>query len=130
MSKQVETIRIVVHEPDLAVEEIRKFFRARSTAAEIWVERPEGRVCALVSGDRGWLMWLRSDGDPGLSSRDPAYAGPPDAEWPFVLGNGQVDYYPASWTLAATRVAAALEQFSGTSTMPSDVAWHDDAAGE
>jgi hypothetical protein len=98
MSKQVDAIRIVVHESDLAVEEIRKFFRARSTAAQIWVERPEGRVR--------------------------------DAEWPFVLGNGQVDYYPASWTLAAARVAAALEQFAGTGTMPRDVAWHDDAAGE
>jgi hypothetical protein len=130
VSNPGDTLRIVVNEPDLAVEEIRGFFRTRRPAAELWVERPEGRVCALVSGDRGWLMWLRSDHDPGLSSRNPAYTGPAEATLPFLLSNGQVDQYPASWTLPTGRVAAALECFARSGLMPDDIGWHDDARGD
>src|SRR5918996_4002273 len=64
--------------------------------AEVWVMH--GRfpaLCALLNGDRGWLTCLRAEGDAGFSSRNPGYAGPPDAEIEFTLSTGQVDRYPA-----------------------------------
>jgi hypothetical protein len=65
--------------------------------AEVWVMH--GRfpaLCALLNGDRAWLTCLRADGDAGFSSRNPGYAGPPDAEMEFMLSTGQRDRYPAA----------------------------------
>lgn len=127
MGHRAETLRVVVQRPDLAVAEIRRFFDRGPLRGEVWVETDAGRVCALVSGERAWMMWLRAGDDAGLSSRDPSYAGPPEAVLPFVLGNGQLDHHPASWTLPVARVASALEYFARTGGMPSDLTWHDDS---
>ena len=56
------------------------------------------KSCArAINGDFGWLMYLRGNGDPGFSSRNPNYDGPPDAQIDYELSNGQRDLYPASW---------------------------------
>ncbi len=52
--------------------------------------------CALVNGPHGWLTFFRHDGDAGFSSRAPDYTGPDDLTYDYVLGNGQLDCYPAS----------------------------------
>ena len=85
----------------------------RSIFEERWTHRPEGQaLCALINGDRGWLMFLRSEGDAGMSSRDPAYVGAPDAEMEFQLTNGQVDRYPVAWTLPIQDIERAIEFFN------------------
>src|SRR4051812_13636358 len=79
---------------------------------EHWVHAPDGQaLCALINGDRGWLMYLRREGDAGFSSRNPDYAGPPDAEIEYRLSNGQHDTYPAAWALPVEVVCRALDYF-------------------
>ena len=119
---------IVVHDRDLAAAEVREFFSTRDRTAELWIERSEERVCALLTSGRGWMMWLRSDGDPGRSTRDPQYSGASDATLEFVLANGQVDRYPVSWTLPEETVASALETFAREGVMPVEISWHEDSA--
>ena len=94
---------------------------------EIWVELPDGQsLCALIHGDRGWLMYLREEGDSGFSSRNPDYDGPPDAQIEYCLGNGQHDWYPASWALPIAEVRRALSYFEREHRRPSFVVWHEE----
>ena len=95
--------------------------------AEVWVMH--GRfpaLCALLNGDRGWLTCLRFEGDAGLSSRNPHYSGPSDAEIEFMLSNGQVDRYPAEWTYSRPEILAAVRSFAETPTLPAAVSWSND----
>jgi hypothetical protein len=94
---------------------------------EIWLEAPDGQsLCALINGDRGWLMYLRAPGDSGFSSRDPSYAGDPEARIEYRLSNGQRDWYPASWSLPVAEVRRALEYFASEQEQPSFIVWHAD----
>ena len=57
---------------------------------EVWLDAgEEGPALAmLVNAEHAWLMYLRDhDGDHGFSSRNPYYAGPPDALMKFMLVN-------------------------------------------
>ena len=96
---------------------------------EIWVNTDDGQaLCALINGGVGWLMYLRTAGDAGFSSRNPDYTGAPDQMIPYVLGNGQRDEFPASWALPIEVVRQALEHFRRTGRRPEFVRWHDDSA--
>lgn len=95
---------------------------------EIWEEGPHGQLlCALVAGSVGWLMYLREAGDAGFSSRNPAYAGAADTSIDYVLSNGQVDSYPASWAYPAEVVMQALDYFRTEGRPPAFIGWHNDA---
>ena len=95
---------------------------------EIWIDHnPYPSLCALVNGERGWLMCLRYDGDAGFSSRNPRYAGSPDARIEYRLANGQVDVYPAAWAYPRADVFAALEYFARHRRVPEAIAWYNDA---
>jgi hypothetical protein len=94
---------------------------------EVWVHSPDGQaLCAMINGDRGWLMYLREEGDSGFSSRNPEYAGSPDAEIEYELSNGQHDFYPASWALPLPIVQQALAYFEQFHQPPPFVVWHQD----
>jgi hypothetical protein len=95
---------------------------------ETWLHAPDGQaLCALINGDRGWLMYLRHKGDAGFSSRNPSYDGDPGAEIEYFLSNGQQeDFYPASWALPVQEVRRALEHFDREHTRPPFVVWHED----
>jgi hypothetical protein len=93
---------------------------------ELWLTRPNGEaLCALTNGDCGWLMHLPAAGDPGFSSRNPGYDGEPNAALSFQLSNGQVDEYPASWTLPLGELFAAIGYFCWSGGRTPSVAWHD-----
>lgn len=95
--------------------------------SEVWVETPDGQsMCALINGDRGWLMYLRENGDSGFSSRNPEYDGPPGVQIEYRLGNGQHDLYPASWALPVAEVRRALEFFEREWRPPPFITWHED----
>lgn len=99
-----------------------------SRQAEIWVEGPAGQMmCALISGELGWLMYLREPGDAGFSSRNPDYAGPQQASISYVRTNGQVDEYPAAWAYPAATVEQALEHFGRHGSPPAFITWHNDS---
>ena len=117
---------------------------------EIWVDVGPGgpSMAALMNTNIGWLVYLRhDDGDPGFTSRNPAfdlcdaiesglaYDGRFGREHvpaiEFRLSNGQVDEYPASWTLPEQDVVRALEYFvENEGRRPPFVQWHDDGNGE
>lgn len=100
---------------------------SREAFDEVWVESPDGQsLCALINGDRGWLMYLRCSGDSGFSSRNPEYDGPPSAQIEYKLSNGQHDLYPASWALPITVVRRALEYFEREHVRPPFVEWYED----
>jgi len=95
---------------------------------EIWIDhKPYPSLCALVNGERGWLMCLRYDGDAGFSSRNPRYAGAADALIEYELANGQLDRYPAAWALPRAEVFGALEYFARHRRVPDTIAWFNDA---
>jgi hypothetical protein len=58
--------------------------RARGVLAarELLAGRFEAALAMLVSGQHAWLMYLHDqEGDPGLRSCAPQYAGPPMHAW-------------------------------------------------
>ena len=93
---------------------------------EIWVEYGEKRLCALINGDRGWLMYLQGEGDSGFSSRNPAYDGPADAMIEYEIENGQDDKFPASWAYPIEDVERALAYFRRTGDRAPFIQWHRD----
>lgn len=95
---------------------------------EIWVEtEDEQSMCALINGDKGWLMYLRSCDDVGFSSRNPHYSGGHHAVMEFYLNNGQCDEYPLSWVLPIEEVELALEYFKKEKRPPGFITWHNDS---
>jgi ribA/ribD-fused uncharacterized protein len=100
----------------------------RSKYSELWVTANDGQaMCALINGDRGWLMYLREEGDAGFSSRNPTFTGPADAKLEFFLNNGQRDEYPLAWTLPVEEVQRALDYFKDKKKPPPFVSWHNDS---
>jgi hypothetical protein len=100
----------------------------RSKYDEIWVETTDGQImCALINDQLGWLMYLRESGDAGFSSRNPNYAGPPDATLDYFLSNGQRDEYPLAWALPISQIRQAIEYFRNEQKPPPFVAWHNDS---
>jgi hypothetical protein len=95
---------------------------------EIWAEGPHTQsMCALINGSMGWLMYLREPGDAGFSSRNPEYSGSPDATIDYVLSNGQLDSYPASWAYPTVTVLRAMEYFRTQGIPPPSITWHNDS---
>jgi hypothetical protein len=93
---------------------------------EIWVEVDGASICALINGDLGWLMFLPASGEPGFSSRNPAYDGPGDSTIEYRLENGQLDVYPSSWAYPIDEVRRALDYFRDEKKRPPFIDWHAD----
>lgn len=91
------------------------------------VARDGQSLLALINGDRGWLLYCRAHGDPGFSSRNPEYAGAPDATIEYVFGNGQRDKYPAAWALPVEEIRRALAYFGERRKPPPFITWHNDS---
>jgi hypothetical protein len=95
---------------------------------EISLDADDGSsLYALINGDLGWLLYFREPGDPGFSSRNPDYGGPPDATLDYRLGNGQGDAYPLAWALRAERIQEAFAYFRRHGKPPPFINWHDDS---
>jgi hypothetical protein len=96
-----------------------------ASRAEVWINNGDRALCLLKSHDRAMLMLLREDGDPGLSSRATDLNDDRDIE--FTLSNGQVDTYPARWTVPFDEARRAAEFFWLKESPAPFIAWHDDA---
>jgi len=96
---------------------------------EVWIDVKDGpALCALFNGDAGWLMYMRESGDAGFSSRNLNYEGKVDAVLEYRLGNGQHEFYPASWALPEALVIKALEHFVECRQRAPFIQWNDDSA--
>ena len=98
---------------------------------EIWKETKEGqRLCALINGELGFLMYLRHKEDSGFSSRNPNYKGPADAMLNYQLNNGQQDELPLSWALPVEQIYKALDYFEKKKRRPPFIVWNNDSNDE
>jgi len=116
--------------PDIhTVEALREQLRSpRPRFLELWVAAPPDQsLCALISGEVGWLMYLREEGDAGFSTRNSSYTGSPDALMDYYLENGQHDPYPVAWALPVAEVQRALEHFIIHAEPASWLTWHNDS---
>jgi hypothetical protein len=114
------------HETVFTVEDLRDVLEARGSFLELWVERDDEQTMAvLLNDDRGWITHFRFDGDSGLHSENPAWQGE-DIELEFLLGNGQMDHYPARWTFDIGVIQQTLEQFIRTGEAGGLIAWRED----
>ena len=96
---------------------------------EVWLEADCGSLlCALLNGERGWLMYLPEPDDPGFSSRNPEYAGPASEMIAYRLNNGQEDHYPASWALPISEIDRALSYFRSHSKPDPFIHWNNDGS--
>ena len=101
------------------------FQEGRPHFLELWMGTNDGaEMTALVSGDSGWLMYLRENGDPGFSSRNLDYTGLAGEVIQYVLSNGQLDEYPASWAFPVGELKNALQHFLRTGEPAPWIAWH------
>lgn len=119
--------------PDVrTIDDLRERLRTpRPQFLELWASAPPHRsLCALVNGDLGWLMFLRQNGDGGLSSRNPTYTGNPDALIEYRLDNGQQDQYPAAWALPLAEVERAFEHFFSYGKPAPWLEWRDNSPNQ
>lgn len=109
---------------------LRQAHRAEVDLSEANDPRETGTffsMLMLTHDDRALLLYFRHDGDAGLTSRDPAHSGPPHAMLDFELSNGQVDSYPAYWTMPLNDAVCALE-YAFLHRAPAPwVMWNDEA---
>lgn len=96
--------------------------------SEVWMQRLSSwpAICALVNCESAWLMFLRFEGDSGLSTRNPKYSGANNAVIEYYLSNGQRDEYPASWNITTTEALRALEYFLTEEKMAPWLQWHEE----
>ncbi|MEW6130421.1 MAG: hypothetical protein AB1757_25530 [Acidobacteriota bacterium] len=92
---------------------------------EIWITAPEGMsLCCLKNKHKCFLMYLRFEGDSGFTIRNQRTS---ESElMKFVLSNGQVDFYPSSWTTSYETGKNALEYFYSTKAMDTRLRWNKD----
>ncbi len=100
-----------------------------SSVGELWiVHEPGPAICALINVKQGmgWLMYLDATRDGSRSTRNPDYQGPGDGMLDYMLSNGQLDRYPASWTYEIRALQQALVEFAQSARLPECVAWVED----
>lgn len=96
---------------------------------ELWLQGDDGsQLCALINGERGWLMYLPRPDDPGYSSRNPEFRGSDGEMVAYRLSNGQEDHYPASWALPIADVERALAYFRKEGKPAPFVYWNNDGS--
>jgi hypothetical protein len=107
---EADVERALAHLPDLEEDD----------ETEVWLSSfddggPGPSLAALVHGAQGWLTYFRFEGDPGLSTRNPAHDGPPKAMLTYTILNGSgEDEFPASWAYPTQRVPPAFLEFYRT----------------
>ena len=100
----------------------------RTQFSEVWLQHTAGwpAIAALINGEAAWLMYVRHEGDAGLSTRNPLYTGPGKAVIEYFLSNGQRDEYSASWNITTSEALRALEYFFEQEAMAPWLTWQDD----
>lgn len=110
----------------MSSEKLSELLESPEQYKEIWLNGENGEsLCALINGERGWLMYLRFEGDAGFSSRNPVITSADEIT--YVLSNGQEDCYPKSWSYSIEIIDSAMRSFLMDNQRPIQVLWHDDS---
>lgn len=86
---------------------------------------------AFIHKDRAWLYYWQADeyggyNDIGFQSYNPTSVEPDSVQLPYTLDNGQVDWYPYSWTIPIDEALRAVEYFlSGEGEMAPWISWRE-----
>ncbi|MEO1173405.1 MAG: Imm1 family immunity protein [Myxococcota bacterium] len=121
------SLLIVVHEVQLALDEISDWASRVPGYSEVWIEHIDGsRLCVLLSPGFGFLMYLRDDCDAGFSTRKAEWDDP-DEEVEFELSNGQVDRYPKRLAQSRATALDAARHFIETRSLLATISWHNDS---
>ena len=93
--------------------------------AEVWLQHDNGHTLGMLkSDDRALLLFLESPGAVGCTSRSSDDL--PPSLIPFRLTNGQMDEYPAAWTIPFPVAVDALRDFCDTGEPAPFVQWAND----
>ena len=94
----------------------------RAPYVELWLERDDRRLlCMLKSGERALLLFMEEPGAVGRTSRSDDGVLPSTLS--FRLDNGQIDEYPAAWTIPVNVALEALRYFCDTGELAPFVRW-------
>lgn len=91
---------------------------------ELWVNVENGpSLCMLRNGENAFLMYLRFSGDQGFFSLgNPAAKGTVG----YTLANGQLDEYPASWSVEKEQCYKAVAYvYVNEGLKPEWITWHE-----
>lgn len=83
----------------------------------------------FIHKDRAWLYYWQIDEDGSFDdsvsfqSYDPSYIETEDIQLSYTLDNGQVDWYPYSWTIPIDDAMRAAEYFLNEGGMAHWVNW-------
>ena len=120
----------VDHDPVRVDADDRETFRhllariRRREFSHLAMTRYEGdELSVYTNPDRGWLMYLRAPGDPGLYVRDPAFAGDPGAREGFFCTCGIDLDFPISQTLPLDQALRVAGEFFDSGELPGWLAW-------
>ncbi len=128
-------MKLIINKQETAIETAEDMERAceamrQRQFSEVWIEASDDgpSLMMLVNGWRALLTYLPNhEGSPGYTSRSPSYAGALDAQIEFLLANGQMDEYPAQWTLPLSFGCAVCRDFIVRQGARSPlITWHDD----
>ena len=107
-----------------SIEELRALLLLAENSAmfELWAVAPGGEsLCMLRNRDNALLMYLRQNGDSGLSSRSAVHR---EGFASFRLSNGQHDEYPLSWCIdTRSCYDGFLFFFDSSGELPHSISW-------
>lgn len=129
-------MKLIINKQETAIETAEDMERACDTVrqqffSEVWLEvGVKGpSLVMLVNGRDALLIYFPGHGKLfGFTSRNPAYNGAPDAQIEFILANGDMEDYPARWTVPLSAGCAVCRDFVEQQGARSPlITWHDDA---
>jgi len=96
-----------------------------ATFAEVWLQHDDGHTLGMLKSDnRALLLFLENPGAVGRTSR--SKDDMPRSPIPFQLTNGQMDEYPAAWTIPVAIAVDALRHFCDTGEPAPFIDWSND----
>ncbi len=129
-------MKLIINKRETAIETAEDMERACDAVrqqffSEVWLEggAKGPSLVMLVNGRDALLIYFPGNGVPfGFTSRNPAYTGAPDAQIEFILANGDMEDYPARWTVPLAEGCAVCRDFvEQRGARSSLITWHDDA---
>lgn len=129
-------MKLIINKQETVIETAEDMERACDAVreqffSEVWLEvgAKGPSLVMLVNGKDALLIYFPGHGKIfGFTSRNPTYTGAPDAEIEFILANGDMEDYPARWTVPLSEGCAVCRNFVEQQGARSPlITWHDDA---